>query len=478
MEYIDQDRDEFGVEPICTRADRRRRADRPEHLLRRQDPAALGPLGPDAATTGQIRAGAQDNFGVYGARKVAAELRPARSRPWPAARSQRLMRAAGLRGITPGEGRGPRSRGTGPDTRRTWSHATSPPPAPNRLWVADITYVPHVVRLGLCRVRPRRVLPARRRLADLRPACAPTWPWTPSRWACGPRHRAGRDITGLIHHSDAGVQYLAVRYAQRLAEAGAVASVGSIGDSYDNAMAEALNSLFKAELVRNKGPWTGIDDLEIAVAEYIDWFNTAACTARSASSRRPSTRTTTTVTTSPRPPSARQFRASTEPGAGQRAAHRQPVTEHDQQPHRAALRVSRRPDHHSENLAAPGNAIWSPVPSQLSLAWVTLFSANSRKAAGTSILGTSNFGSSKRGISNFGISVAKLAALAFGLGGDVRHDGDPLSGVSWCRLELSLRRFRSSWRLAVSGPHVRRSREISWAGRHLLVPCGTVLLTI
>ncbi len=77
----------------------------------------------------------------------------------------------------------------------------------------------------------------------------------------------------MIAHSDKGVQYLAVRYTQRLAEAGAVASVGSTGDSYDNALAEAFNSLFKAELVRNKGPWKSIDDLEIAVAEYIDWFN-------------------------------------------------------------------------------------------------------------------------------------------------------------------------------------------------------------
>ena len=68
-------------------------------------------------------------------------------------------------------------------------------------------------------------------------------------------------------------QYVAVRYTQRLAEAGAIASVGSTGDSYDNALAEAFNSLFKAELVRNRGPWKGIDDLEIAVAEYIDWFN-------------------------------------------------------------------------------------------------------------------------------------------------------------------------------------------------------------
>jgi putative transposase len=68
-------------------------------------------------------------------------------------------------------------------------------------------------------------------------------------------------------------QYRAIRYSQRLAEAGAVASVGSKGDSFDNAMAEAFNSLYKAELVRNKGPWRGLDDLEMATVEYIDWYN-------------------------------------------------------------------------------------------------------------------------------------------------------------------------------------------------------------
>ncbi|MFC7308050.1 integrase core domain-containing protein [Streptomyces monticola] len=78
---------------------------------------------------------------------------------------------------------------------------------------------------------------------------------------------------GLVHHSDHGVQYRAIRYTERLEEAAAVASVGSRGDSYDNALAEAFNSLFKAELIRNRGSWTGINDVEIAVTEYIDWFN-------------------------------------------------------------------------------------------------------------------------------------------------------------------------------------------------------------
>lgn len=87
------------------------------------------------------------------------------------------------------------------------------------------------------------------------------------------RDRAGQPTAGVIAHSHKGVQYVAIRYTQRLAEAGAVASVGSTGDSYENAMAEAFNSIFKAELVRNRGPWKNIDDFEIAVAEYINWCN-------------------------------------------------------------------------------------------------------------------------------------------------------------------------------------------------------------
>jgi putative transposase len=77
----------------------------------------------------------------------------------------------------------------------------------------------------------------------------------------------------VLHRPVELAQYRAIRYTQRLADAGAVASVGSKGDSYDNAAAEAFNSLFKAELIRNRGPWRSIDDVEIAVAEYIDWFN-------------------------------------------------------------------------------------------------------------------------------------------------------------------------------------------------------------
>jgi len=81
------------------------------------------------------------------------------------------------------------------------------------------------------------------------------------------------DLGGLVHHSDRGSQYLAIRYTERLAEAGAVTSVGSSGDSLDNALAETIIGLYKTELVRRRGPWKGIDDVEYATLEWVDWFN-------------------------------------------------------------------------------------------------------------------------------------------------------------------------------------------------------------
>lgn len=78
---------------------------------------------------------------------------------------------------------------------------------------------------------------------------------------------------GLIHHSDRGVQYLSIRYTERLAEAGIDASVGSVGDSYDNALAETINGLYKTEVIRHKGPWRGVDAVEYGTLEWVDWFN-------------------------------------------------------------------------------------------------------------------------------------------------------------------------------------------------------------
>jgi len=266
VEFIDAHREEHGVEPICAQL---QIAPSTYYAHRTRLPSARSVT--DAATTAVIEAVHAENFAVYGARKIHAQLRR-QGHPVARCTVERLMRAAGLRGIT--RAKGPRTTipGSGPDTRPDLVERAFTAAGPDQLWVADITYCRTfsgwAYAAFVTDVYSRRVVGwqlSRSLRTDLALDALEMGIWT--------RRRAGRDLGGLIHHSDKGVQYVAVRYTQRLAEAGAVASVGSTGDSYDNALAEAFNSLFKAELVRNKGPWKGIDDLEIATAEYIDWFN-------------------------------------------------------------------------------------------------------------------------------------------------------------------------------------------------------------
>lgn len=144
--------------------------------------------------------------------------------------------------------------------------------APNRLWLADLTYVKThsgwVYVAFIIDAYSRRVFgwqASRSLRADLAIDAL--------EMAMFNRRRAGADLTGLIHHSDLGVQYLSIRYSQRLADNGVVASVGSKGDSYDNAMIESFNGLYKWELIYPHGPWQGIEDVEFATLEYVDWFN-------------------------------------------------------------------------------------------------------------------------------------------------------------------------------------------------------------
>jgi putative transposase len=229
----------------------------------------------DEETTAAIVKLHEDNFGVYGVRKVWAAL--AREggvggRPIARCTVARLMKAAGLRGISRVKTPRTTTRQVGPDTRPDLVNRAFVAPSQDRLWVADITYVKThsgwVYASFVLDVFSRRVVGwqlSTNLYTDLALDALNMGIWT--------RRHAGADLSELIHHSDRGVQYVAIRYTERLAEVDAVASVGSVGDSYDNAMAEAFNSLFKAELVRNKGPWCSIDDLELAVAEYIDWYN-------------------------------------------------------------------------------------------------------------------------------------------------------------------------------------------------------------
>lgn len=185
------------------------------------------------------------------------------------------MRAAGLRGAL----RGRPVITTRPDPAATT--AARPPDLvdrdftaqrPNQLWVVDFTYVPTwsgtMFTAFVTDVYSRRIVGWR--TAERMPTELPLDALEMALWT---RERAGQDVTGVVHHSDAGSQYTAIRYATRLTQAGALASIGSVGDSYDNAMAESVIGLYKLECVRHDGPFRRVDDLELATLSWVDWFN-------------------------------------------------------------------------------------------------------------------------------------------------------------------------------------------------------------
>lgn len=264
--FIDQRKEEFGVEPICKQLP----IAPSTYYAAKARPESKRTLS-DAVTSEKIRVVHEANYSVYGVRKIYAALNRAGHK---VARCtvERLMRKAGLRGIR--RAKGPRTTVPGSLSERPADlvHRQFTAPAPNCLWVADITYIRTfsgwVYAAFVLDVFSRRVVGWQ--LSTTMHTALALDALEMGLWT---RRRERKDVSQLVHHSDRGVQYRAIRYTERLAESEAVASVGAKGDSYDNAMAEALNSLFKAELIRNKGPWTGINDLEVAVAEYIDWYN-------------------------------------------------------------------------------------------------------------------------------------------------------------------------------------------------------------
>jgi putative transposase len=264
--YIDEHKDVFGVESICTQLPI---APATYYAAKSRAPSARTIR--DEELLVLIRKVHAENYGVYGVRKVHGELKR-QGHAVARCTVERLMRREGLRGIP--RVKSPRTTIPGGETERPLDLVDRQftASAPDQLWVADITYVRTftgwVYAAFVTDVCSRRVVGWQLSTSlrtDLALDALDMGLWS--------RRRDGRDVRALIHHSDRGVQYRAIRYTQRLADAGVVASVGSRGDSYDNAVAEAFNSLFKAELVRNRGPWRSINDLEIAVVEYIDWFN-------------------------------------------------------------------------------------------------------------------------------------------------------------------------------------------------------------
>jgi transposase InsO family protein len=267
--FIDDHRGAYGVEPICKvlpiapstyHADVARRLDPSKRSARAKRDAALRP---------EVARVFAENFEVYGARKVWRQMK---REGFEGARCtvERLMQGMGLHGVIRGK-----------PVRTTIQDKAAPcpldhvnrvfhAPAPNMLWLSDFTYVS--TWSGFAYVAFVIDAYARRIVG-----------WRVSRTAHAsfvldaleqalherrPAHRGG-----LVHHSDRGSQYVSIRYTERLAEAGIEPSVGSVGDSYDNALAETINGLFKAEVIHRRGPWRSFETVEFATLTWVDWFN-------------------------------------------------------------------------------------------------------------------------------------------------------------------------------------------------------------
>ena len=267
VSFIDENRKAYGVEPICAVV--------PiapstyyEQKARQADPGRL-PLRTkrDAILRDHIQRVWEANFRVYGARKVWRQLNREGIRV-SRCTVERLMRKMGLEGAV----RGKKVKTTVPDV-------SSNRPAdlvnrdfkanrPNALWVADLTYV--ATWMGFVYVAFvidafSRIIVGWRAAGSLRTDLALD--------ALEQALYARPDTDCLVHHSDRGTQYLSIRYTERLAEAGIEPSVGSIGDSYDNALAETVIGLYKTEIIRRRGPWRNLEAVEFATLEWVDWFN-------------------------------------------------------------------------------------------------------------------------------------------------------------------------------------------------------------
>ena len=267
--FIDDHRASYGVEPIC-----RLLPIAPStyhaHRARRDDPSRLPARARrDAELRVEIARVQAENFGVYGARKVWRQLL---REGFEVARCtvERLMRAMGLRGAV----RGKRIRTTIPDPARPCPrdkvNRQFQAPAPNRLWVSDFTYV--ATWRGFVYVA-FVIDTYARRIVGWRVSGSATAGFVLDALEQAIHERRPVKGAGLVAHSDRGSQYLAIRYTERLVEEGIEPSVGSVGDLYDNALAETVIGLFKTEVIRPRGPWRSLEAVEFATLEWVDWFN-------------------------------------------------------------------------------------------------------------------------------------------------------------------------------------------------------------
>ncbi len=267
--FTDDHREVYGVEPIC-----RVLPIAPStywaHVARRADPGKLPTRArSDAALATEIRRVFEDNFQVYGVRKVWRQLG---REGVGAARCTvaRLMRQMGLKGAVRGK-----------TVKTTVSDKATPcpldrvnrvfkAPRPNALWVSDFTYV--ATWAGFVHVA--FVIDAfARRIVGWRASRSAHAGFVLDALEQVLHERRPIQQGGLVHHSDRGVQYVSIKYTERLAEAGIEPSVDSVGDSYDNALAETINGLYKAEVIHRRGPWRSFEAVEFATLTWVDWFN-------------------------------------------------------------------------------------------------------------------------------------------------------------------------------------------------------------
>jgi putative transposase len=280
--FIVDHRERFGVEPICRVLSEHGCKIAPSTFFaaRTRPPSARASR--DEVVLEHVRrvhASPTIGRGVYGARKVWNELgreqargeHPALGRV-PRCQVERLMRADGLRGVRRGRPfvttRADVRARRAPDlVKRNFTAAH-----PNALWVVDFTYVATwagmVFTAFVIDVFSRRIVGWR--TAATMPTALPLDALEMALWV---RARTGELLDGLVHHSDAGSQYTSILYTNRLADAGAIASIGTVGDSYDNSLAESTIGLYKAECIHHEGPWRGVDDVELATLNWVWWFN-------------------------------------------------------------------------------------------------------------------------------------------------------------------------------------------------------------
>src|ERR1700681_482854 len=267
--FIDAHRAEYGVEPICAEV-QIAPSSYYEQKARARDPERIPPrLKRDTALRVDIQRVWHENFSVYGARKAWRQLNREQI---SVARCtvERLMRAMGLRGAVRGRG----FKTTIPDEKASRPadlvERQFTAERPNQLWVADFTYVAtwkgFVFVAFVVDVFARRIV-------GWRVSSSLRTDFVLDALDQAIYERCGEEVGDLIHHSDRGSQYLAMRYTERLADAGIEPSIGSRGDAYDNALAESVIGLFKTEVIRLKGPWRHLEAVEFATLDWVDWFN-------------------------------------------------------------------------------------------------------------------------------------------------------------------------------------------------------------